>query len=315
MQLVDGIADQAGRALGFVEEQQRGVDHLAIGEAADAQAVAVLRARQLEGAVVAPAHGEIEAGREVVQLLETRLLDRDFGEGVIRQLAAAAVHQALVEGLALRLAAFEQRLHGGGGLAVQGGQQRGLALELHLAALGVGDGARPFRTLPLVLAPRRHRRVVGAALLVDPGEIGRALLRAGVAAPFQYVGVNVLARALAIGQDEVALARLHLAGGVEAVLQVAAGVHPGEVAPLALAAAAAAGPAGVVAILQARLVALHDALGRLALLFAVASVDEGVVHPALVVDPGQVATAAGVCGAGECQGDDQDGRFHQKVVW
>ncbi|MNF03518.1 hypothetical protein D3C80_2028560 [compost metagenome] len=42
VELVDGVAHQTGRALGFVEEQQGRINDLAVGETADAQAIAVL---------------------------------------------------------------------------------------------------------------------------------------------------------------------------------------------------------------------------------------------------------------------------------
>ncbi len=312
MELVHRVAHQSGRPLGLVEEEDRRVDHLAIGEAADAQAVLPPRARQAHGGVVAAPHGEGEARREAVQLLVTRLLGGQFGEGRIGQLATALLHQLLVEHAAALLAAFQQSLHGFAGLAVQSGKDRRLALEHHLTALGVSHwladaGHRPGAVL------RRHRGVVGAPLVVHPGVVTGAVLRAGVTAPFQHVGIDVLARAMPAGQQVVTLARRHLAGGVEAVLQVAAGIHPGEIATLLLATGRA--PAGRTLLLQPLQIAAADAPGRLLLLLAVAVVDEAVVHAAVVVDPGQVAPAAGLYRRQDGEGE-QDGneRLHQKVV-
>ncbi len=299
VQLVHRVADQPGWPLVLVEEQQRRVDHLAIGETADAQAVDPLGARQPDRRVEAPAHGKVEARREAVQLLVARFVGIQFGEVALGDLLAAAPLQVLVEIVDGHLGALEQSLQRIALLAgaIQAGQRRRTLLELDLPALGEGD-LRRRRGLPLEARRAllgRDLRVVHAALLVHPGVVGTAVLAANETLALEGLGIDVFGGVLAVGQDVVGALAGDLGAGIEAVLHVAVGIDPGVVATLALPSAAVPRPLrGVVRLVQhPRLVALADALPCLALLAVELAVDEGVVHPAIVVHPGQVAPAGG----------------------
>ncbi|MCY1544415.1 hypothetical protein D9M68_802990 [compost metagenome] len=191
MQLVNRIADQARRTLGLIEEQQRGIDHLFVGETTNAQAIGALRARQLECRVIAAPHGEIEAWRETVQLFVTRLIGRQIGKGILRQLPAATLQQLLVKPRTRYLAASQQGLHRGSWLAIEPRQQCRFIGKLDLPSFAETDRLAHCR-LHLATPRCRYAGVAHATLLVDPGEILATLLATCITTAFQHSGIDVV---------------------------------------------------------------------------------------------------------------------------